>query len=145
METIYHQVGIKSSLEKITQALGSIEGLARWWTSDTRGSTQVGEHIEFWFGEHCVKAEVLETDNPNIIAWRVIADEGEWKDTVIRFELKSSETQITINFSHEQWQAVTDLFRHCATKWAVFLLSLKNYLEQGEGKPYPNDIPINHY
>jgi hypothetical protein len=33
---------------------------------------------------------------------------------------------------------------HCSTKWAVFLLSLKDYLETEIDKPFPHDIHINH-
>jgi hypothetical protein len=33
---------------------------------------------------------------------------------------------------------------HCSTKWAVFLLSLMNWLERGEGRPVPYDVKI-HY
>jgi hypothetical protein len=31
---------------------------------------------------------------------------------------------------------------HCSTKWATFLLSLKDYVEQGEGRPEPRDTKI---
>jgi hypothetical protein len=33
---------------------------------------------------------------------------------------------------------------HCSTKWAVFMLSLKELLEKGKGHPAPDDIEINH-
>jgi hypothetical protein len=29
-------------------------------------------------------------------------------------------------------------------KWATFLLSLKNLLETGKGRPAPNDLQINY-
>jgi len=31
---------------------------------------------------------------------------------------------------------------HCSTKWATFLLSLKDYVERGEGRPEPRDTKI---
>jgi hypothetical protein len=34
------------------------------------------------------------------------------------------------------------VFTHCSTKWAVFLLSLKEVLETEQGKASPNDILI---
>ena len=33
---------------------------------------------------------------------------------------------------------------HCSCKWAVFLLSLKDALETGKGRPFPDDIHIDH-
>jgi len=31
---------------------------------------------------------------------------------------------------------------HCSTKWATFLLSLKDWLERDEGRPVPYDVKI---
>ena len=46
---ILHRVGIKSSLEKVYQALATRDGLAAWWTTDTQGESQVGGVIRFRF------------------------------------------------------------------------------------------------
>ena len=42
------------------------------------------------------------------------------------------------------WREETGMFAHCSTKWAVFLLSLKDLLETGKGRPAPDDVPIHH-
>jgi hypothetical protein len=34
---------------------------------------------------------------------------------------------------------------HCSTKWAVFLLSLKQLVETGTGSPEPNDVKISNW
>ncbi len=31
---------------------------------------------------------------------------------------------------------------HCSTKWAVFLMSLKDLLEKSDGRPAPRDVKI---
>jgi hypothetical protein len=31
---------------------------------------------------------------------------------------------------------------HCSTKWATFLLSLKDLVENGKGRPEPRDTKI---
>jgi hypothetical protein len=33
---------------------------------------------------------------------------------------------------------------HCSTKWAVFLLSLKDLLEKDKGQSAPDDVAVNH-
>ena len=63
---------------------------------------------------------------------------------MITFDLEQDKDQVFINFSHKGWAAQTCLCAHCNTKWAVFLLSLKDYLETGKGQPFPNDVHINH-
>jgi hypothetical protein len=31
---------------------------------------------------------------------------------------------------------------YCSTKWAAYLLGLKNLCEGGKGRPYPDDVDI---
>jgi hypothetical protein len=35
------------------------------------------------------------------------------------------------------------MFPHCSLGWAIFLLSLKEFVETGKGRPYPYDMPVN--
>jgi hypothetical protein len=35
-----------------------------------------------------------------------------------------------------------EFMHHCSTKWATFLLSLKDWLERAEGRPAPYDVKI---
>jgi hypothetical protein len=37
-----------------------------------------------------------------------------------------------------------DFYAHCSMKWATFMLSLKDLLEKGKGRPSPNDLHINY-
>ena len=50
MVDILHRVGITSTPDKVYDAITTIEGLAGWWTEDTRGTTDVGGVIGFRFG-----------------------------------------------------------------------------------------------
>jgi hypothetical protein len=34
---------------------------------------------------------------------------------------------------------------HCSTKWAIFLMSLKQLIETGKGAPYPNDVQVSNW
>ncbi len=52
MAEINHLIGIKGSLAEVYAAIGTIEGLRRWWTADTSGSSEVGGTIHFEFGGH---------------------------------------------------------------------------------------------
>jgi uncharacterized protein YndB with AHSA1/START domain len=65
MADILHRVGIKSSLDKVYKALATVEGLAGWWTDDTRGESKVGGVIHFQFGERgFFDMKVLELQHP---------------------------------------------------------------------------------
>ena len=45
-------------------------------------------------------------------------------------------------FKHQGWKEQSESMHHCSPKWAVFLMSLKSFVETGKGAPYPNDVHI---
>ena len=51
MAEINHLVGIRTPAGRIFTALSTIEGLARWWTVDVKGSAALGGTIQFRFAE----------------------------------------------------------------------------------------------
>jgi uncharacterized protein YndB with AHSA1/START domain len=144
---INHQVGIKASPEVIYQALTNIDALARWWTTDTRGSGQnVGDTIEFWFADFCQKFDVKLLEPAKRVVWKSPRGQGsdEWEDTEISFDLSTDDKQTLVQFRHSGWRASSDFQGHCSMRWAVFLLSLKDVMERGKGRPYPYDLEV-HY
>ena len=60
MVDILHKVGVKSSPDDVYEALTTRDGLAGWWTEDTKGQTDVGGVLEFRFEQGGFDMEVLE-------------------------------------------------------------------------------------
>ena len=144
---IRHEVGIKASPEAVYGALTEVEKLAAWWTSDTRGEgSTVGGVLEFWFGDFCQAFEVVELRPGELVRWKATRKETmeEWAGTEVSFALSAEEEQCWVAFAHSGWREDAGMFDHCSTKWAVFLLSLKDLLETGKGRPAPDDVPIHH-
>ncbi|HEX8960079.1 MAG TPA: SRPBCC domain-containing protein [Geobacteraceae bacterium] len=142
---IRHEVGIKAAPEAVYQALTDTRKLAGWWTSDTRGSgSKAGDVLEFWFGDFCQKFQVVELQPGKLVRWKAIEGIEEWAGTEIAFSLIPDEKQCYVDFSHSGWRRDSGLFPHCSTKWAVFMLSLKDLLEKGKGRPAPDDVEINY-
>ena len=142
---IRHRVGIKASPNAVYKALTDTDRLSKWWTSDTRGTSEVGKPLEFWFGTFCQELEVTALEPQELVRWKG-TEKGidEWVGTEITFRLKPDDKQIHVHFTHSNWGADTDFLGHCSTKWAVFLLSLKDLLETGKGRPAPDSWPIDH-
>jgi uncharacterized protein YndB with AHSA1/START domain len=88
MATIYHQIGIKGSLKSIYEALSTIEGLSKWWTSDTRGDCSVGGAIEYYFNDIRMDMKVLDPKENELVRWRCAAGDSQWMDTEITFKLR---------------------------------------------------------
>ena len=142
---IRHEVGIKVSPDAVYQALTDTGKLAEWWTSDTRGNgSEVGGVLEFWFGDFCHKFEVVELQPDKLVRWKSKEGIEEWAGTEVEFFLSADEKQCYVHFSHSGWRSDSGMLPHCSTKWAVFMLSLKDLLEKGNGQPAPDDVEINH-
>jgi uncharacterized protein YndB with AHSA1/START domain len=144
---IRHEVGIKATPKAIYQALTDTKKLAGWWTGDTRGNgSKVGDKLEFRFGDLCQKFEVVELQSDKLVRWKAIRNESfeEWDGTELAFSLSANEKECSVHFSHSGWQKDSGTFPHCSTKWAVFMLSLKDLLEKGKGNPWPSDVQISH-
>lgn len=142
--TIYHQIGVNSSLKNCFNAVATLEGISAWWTP-TSGDPLLDGELTFSFGEHSIIAIVTKYQENKIVEWTVQGKDGEWLHTRICFELLEKDDQVLINFQHADWKDTTEMFAHCSTKWAVFLVSMKKFLETGQGQPFPIDEPINHY
>ncbi len=123
MPDILHKVGIKSSsLEDVYKALATVEGLSRWWTSDTRGESKVGGVLQFRFGDGGFDMKVLELQPGKRVLWQVVDGPEEWLGTKISFDLKQNGDWTVVLFKHQGWKEPVEFMHHCSTKWAVFLL-----------------------
>ena len=145
MAEITHRVGIKGSSAEIYQLLTTDQGLAKWWTGDTKGAGGVGSVIQFRFNGGGPDFRVTELIPDKRVVWQHSGEMPmEWMGTEVRFELSSDELQTFIRFTHGNWSESSDFMAHCSIKWAVFLLSLKQVIETGTGRPFPNDIQVDH-
>ena len=148
---IIHRIGIKSPALQVYNALTSINGLASWWTEDTTGEEQVGGKIDFVFrtktGDFLGKMimEVVERNEPKNVRWRCVEGPDEWVGTDITFQLSEQDNQTIVLFGHRNWREATEATAHCSMKWATFLLSLREYVETGKGKPSPHDLKIDNW
>ena len=48
-------------------------------------------------------------------------------------------------FGHRKWREEVEFMAHCSTKWATFLLSLRDMVETGTGRPAPHDLRIGNW
>ena len=151
MVDIVHRVGIKAPASKVYAALSTIDGLADWWTRATTGSAQVGEAIAFRFHTETgaeiggFDMDVLELVPDQKVRWRVSAGPAEWVGTDIEFALSRQDEHTIVMFGHRKWHEEGEFMAHCSTKWATFLLSLRDLVETGKGRPAPHDLRIGNW
>jgi uncharacterized protein YndB with AHSA1/START domain len=151
MVDIIHRIGIKSPASEVYKALTTLKGLSNWWTEEVSGDEQPGGKITFSFrsktGESIGKTvmEVQELNSGKDVRWRCIEGPEEWIGTDITFQLSNQDSQTILLFGHRNWREAVEFTSHCSMKWAVFLLSLREYIETGKGKPSPKDLKIDNW
>lgn len=148
MVDIIHRVSIKAPLAKVYAALSTVEGVAGWWTKETSGASKPGGAVQVVFrsaaGDEIGKMEleVVKLAPNEGVHWRFKSGPPEWVGTDVTFSLSQAGDDTVLLFGHRNWREAVELTAHCSMKWATFLLSLREYVETGTGKPYPLDIAV---
>jgi uncharacterized protein YndB with AHSA1/START domain len=147
MVDILHRIAAKGADPAQTyDALATLEGLSRWWTENTTGTTDVGGRISFKFENGDFEMEVAELQAGERVLWEVVGGSApEWIGTKIHWDLKPEGDHTVVLFKHEGWREPVEFMHHCSTKWGSFLMSLKQYLETGQGAPWPRDVHIDNW
>ena len=151
MVNIIHRIGIKSSAEQVYKAVSTIKGIVAWWTEEAEGDEQTGGKITFTFRSENgdikgqMVMEVQELNPGRNVRWNCVSGPDEWINTEITFDFSEADGQTIIIFGHRGWREHVEFTAHCSMKWAVFLLSLRDYVETGKGKPSPHDLKIDNW
>lgn len=146
MVDILHRVGAVAPIDDVYRALATPDGIAGWWTVDTTGSSDVGGSLSFRFGDAGgFDMEIVELRPNERVRWRVTDGPSEWVGTEIDWRLDQRDQWTIVNFTHQGWREPVEFMHHCSTKWATFLVSLKDLVETGHGRPAPNDVKVSDW
>jgi uncharacterized protein YndB with AHSA1/START domain len=145
MHNILHRIVIETTPDKLYRALTTQQGLSAWWTKNSSNGDNVGSAISFLFGpdgSHQVDMQIKALKSNELVVWQCVA--GPWTETgLFTFSISADERGAVLHFSHQGWNETNDFYQHCNSKWGFFLaVSLKSYLEIGEGQPHPRDPNI---
>jgi uncharacterized protein YndB with AHSA1/START domain len=146
MADILHRIGVEHATPtQVYDALTTLDGLSGWWAEKTTGETAVGGVIEFRFAPGGFDMRVVELDPGRLVRWEVVDGPAEWLGTTIRWDLRQDGEWVIVLFRHEGWREPVEFMHHCSTKWATYLMSLKQLVETGEGAPDPRDVAISDW
>ena len=152
MVDIVHRIGATAAAEDVYAALTTVDGLAGWWTEDTKedgGAGTVGGIVRFRFAGAPEPAgfDMLVRDlRPDErVLWEVVEGPEEWIGTEVAFDLHQEDDFTIVMFAHTGWREAVPFMNHCSTKWATFLMSLKQLVETGSGQPAPHDVQVSNW
>ncbi|HEX2101750.1 MAG TPA: SRPBCC domain-containing protein [Candidatus Synoicihabitans sp.] len=151
MADIIHRIGIKASPAEVYAAVSTVEGIASWWTEETSGESGPEGSIQVRFRNPAGKQighmtfSLSKRDPAQAVHWRFAAGPAEWVGTDATFDLSRDGDTTIVLFGHRNWREASEFTAHCSMKWATFLLSLRQLLETGKGRPSPHDLKIDNW
>lgn len=150
MPHIVHRIGMKAPMAKVYAAVSTVEGVAGWWTRETTGSSALGGIVQVRFtrnGEEIGKSTfgMVKLEPLKSVHWRIRSGPEEWIGTDVTFDLSQDGDMTLVRFGHRNWPEAEEFMSHCSMKWATFLLSLRELVETGTGKPSPDDLKIDNW
>lgn len=145
MAEVRHRVGIRGSAAEIYAALIEPDRLAGWWATSADGAPEAGRALELTFGELATLSFVIRGLEANLLLHLECSSGPDpWRGSELRFALEEADDQVFVTLTHRNDAADDDSFLYFSTKWPLYLLSLRDFIETGRGRPYPDDVKI-HY
>jgi len=135
---ILHAILIDASPETVYNAITREEGLKSWWTTDIKAEPIEGTVSVFGFYSHSVvfRMQIDELSKNKCVRWSCLGEDEEWKNTKLRFDLKSQDYKTMLSFSHTGWRSIQGYYAVCNTTWGHLMVLLKQYSEGKETKPF---------
>jgi len=138
---IWHELFFNVSPQKLYDAITDPKKLAQWWTTDVRGTSHLGKSLEFGFGGLSQEMLVSDLKPGKLVRWTA-TEKGlsDWAGTFLEFKIFRQDDLTYLHFRHSNWREGAEMYAQCNTDWAFYLLSLREFVEKGKGRPFPNDI-----
>ena len=145
MAEVRHRVGIRGSVSDIYAALVEPNELNGWWATSASGRPEVGKTLSLKFGDLAILSFLIRDLNRKLsVHLECSSGPFPWLGSELRFTLENADDQVFVMLTHSNEAADDDAFLYFNTKWPLYLLSLRDFIETGSGRPYPSDIKI-HY
>ena len=146
MEKTTHFIGVKCTLKEMFYAISEPSGLEKWWVTSAEGISGLGEILHLTFNNLTTLKFQYDKIIPNEKLVLTCFDSFKsWNNTQLIFEIKEKDNQIFLTHIHQKINSQDiESLTYFTTKWTVYLLSLKQYLETGVGTPYPNETKLYH-
>jgi uncharacterized protein YndB with AHSA1/START domain len=124
MYSIKHLFHINAPRQKVFEALSSIDGLSKWWTTKTTGGSGIGEVVQFRFGEMGgPDMKITEAKPGEKVSWECIASPHGWVGHILTFALDENDGKTRV----------------CSFSWGRYMESLRQLCQTGTGEAFGSE------
>lgn len=141
MARVHHRIGVDGSPDEVFACLVEPEKLTGWWatTAESIGMLRLG-----FEGLTTLEFEFVENQPPERLLLRCTGEPKLWAGSLLEFRTEKGDGQTYLYLTHSKESASDAEFLYFNTKWPLFLVSLKELMETGTGRPFPHDQRIEH-
>ena len=133
MPDIRHLVFIKSTPEKIYEAITTQQGIAAWWSVHNNAKPEAGSVYRISFGgDYFKEIKIIKLIPDQKVEWEILDAHPEWLNTKIAFDISMGKDNAELRFDHSGWKNYTDMFAQCNHHWGVYLENLKALTEKDQ-------------
>lgn len=130
--SIYHDLIIKASIEKVYEAVSNPKHLINWWPLKCNGTPEIGSEYSLYFApEYDWYGEVTNIAPNQKFYIKMTKSDSDWNSTTFGFDLKKDNGNTQLSFSHLGWPKCNSEYKSSSFCWAMLLKGLKDYLEKG--------------
>ena len=131
MPDIRHLVFVKSTPEKIYEAITTQKGIASWWSVHNNAKPETENIYRISFGGDYYKEIKISVLVPNKkVVWEILDASPEWLNTKVTFDISMGKDNAELRFNHSGWKDYTDMFAQCSYHWGIYLGNLKALAEK---------------
>ncbi len=143
MARVRHRVGMAGEFNRIFLATHEPAGLAGWWASKADGTPEVGQVVNLHFEAlTTLSFKIAALEENVLVRLECVSGPGSWQNSQLDFIFQQDEKQVWVELIHENQDASDNDFVYFSTKWPIYLLSMRDFIQTGTGTPYPRETKI---
>jgi uncharacterized protein YndB with AHSA1/START domain len=131
---IVHETIVRTTQDKVYQALTEADQLAAWYAPDIQAEARVGSVAEFHFQRGTIQVEIAALEPDRKIVWTVLEGLSGWEGSTgqITWALKPSpfSAGTMINYVHSGWPTMDGPYPSTNFMSGWYVARLKSYVER---------------
>tara|TARA_B100001057_G_scaffold439044_1_gene471947 strand:- start:160 stop:594 length:435 start_codon:yes stop_codon:yes gene_type:complete len=134
--TIYHLLHINAPINRVFDAITSIEELKLWYTTEAQGSSKLNEIIEFKFGGVDFHTKVIELIDNKKIVMECVASSLPLVGQKVTYELDQNDDKTRVRFYQDGFEELDDFYANMNFSSSKYLESLRQYCQKGSSEAF---------
>ena len=120
--SIYHDLTIESTIDKVFLYITRPEHLVNWWPNTCDGIPKENETYNFFFGpDYDWYGKVIKLERNKSFHIKMVESDADWDPTSFGFDLKQHDDKVLVHFWHTG--IIFDALQGCIFKTRKFYVS----------------------